>query len=1437
MLGGALAACGPIEEETGSTESSSTESATEESTSCDSSSTTESSETETVTETETETESDTDSSTEVIDYAEGLFGPSITVANKLANGVQTNFSDENRTSYVINNYDIQLEASLGKKDDEFFGVTSLKNRNGGVYLENTMDVFVRMKDGKTYYASQSTNKAHSNVYRLGYYYYDVHIVGQDFLSGYDVSNTLDIPINELNRNGNGVGSFKYKGDELVFNTTSSSCFFWMAYGGKDTYSYSADDYNVVQFTLEAPNATSATVWYVAGGETQHNTPQRVSIELIPDGKTHTYTVLLSKGYNYSGTVSGLRFDFSGNKVGDVLTLSDIKLGKADISAPILTLDRTFHTYPDKLHQSIHFSATGDAENIDALGMITEIAADTVNKLVVKADGEVYTDISKVKDWASAEYVGFDIKNAGIFGYILANHETSGTIKVTLEDGKYVIIQESAPEGGVIKSPKKYTENDFYMGQRLYTDDSHSFDKFIAEAEFERDPAIGITASTDYLGYNPISGAFEFKIGGSGFNPPYYYEWNRHYTSKINVKTKLEDLRIYIRTIGSSGCLEGAALLDKDGMLLPIPLEVSKNFEGENEEPIVDFGDKQYGETLFPIYALKNTQYSFTVVNAYQNWGNYPLKQISSIQYFAPYYHLSTGVTESSCIAPWYNDQGRNLWTLPDFRSMSAPLWDNQPQHSHGGIQYFLQYTDSDGKYNASENYSNIIGSSGLSYSEVLMSYISDDEKIKVDYNHIEFPQNDEMRAFYEMNYEVLEDVKITDFKKDFSFYSCKAYGGTFTKLGYLNADNEAVNVTMNGEEAPVFYKLGDKSPYAAFYDIKLNDPKATWVNVGIVIHSYDITIGGEKYEGKFSLMVKNNQCFLSLDLGEVTLKKGDKFTINMIIVPWGDPKSETDINMQNVRQDSAINPLSVTVTKGEKIESPFVPRVKTDDGKSAEFTLKGGANNVAVRVYGFNKLTAPKIYEKIDGKWVPYTVNSADNPDPNKNYNYYDGYYAFYDEDGTYSYSFVTNMTEKAEDGTIKHLGERTFKIVADEDFVPWPVDENKYEDPLDLYVTPTQLYINTNNGTIKGMSRGEISQDGTYVTFYGDGVGGHNKEVTPVIFSQSQSSDMKETGRYIVLKYRVPSTNKVVNNFEFYIATNKGGPDGKGDSVPALITPRDDKWKIAVFDLEKLGVSAYMPNEDDGKYYARFLRFDIFNLVMGTEDYVDIGFVGMTNDFDKILALAAADKDIDGKLVYVNRGGYNGEVDVATGTIIEMPSDYIKPSSGYHLSKVPYGASVDYIVGLGPNGSTKPFANKQASLKMGPVKIAHNSTTLSGTYLFTITGWNVVQGNIERYVWSVDGGKTWNDASVKLIQAGDAIRNAASGICGKTLTAEDAADGVISGNRGVAADLTAYAGQTVDITIAAVPKDDPMGLCLVLYATGVTVSKEPISSGDTSGD
>ena len=222
-----------------------------------------------------------------------------------------------------------------------------------------------------------------------------------------------------------------------------------------------------------------------------------------------------------------------------------------------------------------------------------------------------------------------------------------------------------------------------------------------------------------------------------------------------------------------------------------------------------------------------------------------------------------------------------------------------------------------------------------------------------------------------------------------------------------------------------------------------------YANVSFMIRHAEFVIGGEKVNPGFVVVEKSYQTRLSLDLGEVTLKKGDKITIHAIIMPWGSQETDytaaqPDINVLNVRQDSIIDPLKATAgANAEIIDSVWLPKIKTTDGKSVEFTLSGGENNVAFRVYGFKMLTAPKLYEKVNGEWVLVDVSSLNKPDKEGNAHAYDGYTVHYDGDGTFSYSFITTLTG---DQT------KTFKVVADEAFNGWPNQELPIVEHTDVF-------------------------------------------------------------------------------------------------------------------------------------------------------------------------------------------------------------------------------------------------------------------------------------------------------------------------------------------------------------------------------------------------
>ena len=1170
---------------------------------------------------------------------EGEYADLIENADYLKNGVTSYFVDGNRNYYRVENNNMNLDYVLTNKESQ---LVSISNKKGNAYVKDTMDVFIKTTEGNTYYTSDSQRAAVANLYRYGYYYYDVHFYDQDFTNKTEITAEKEIDFKYFN----GVTDMsELVVEDGVLKSTITSPYDPQIRTEKFKAKVNTATYNSLRITMKTDSTSTVSLFVIAGEKESYNEEQRVDLTTKPDGKYHTYIVTLNDGVisDYTGYLKGIRLDFNGS-AGDNIEISDISAVWVDnFGAPNVRIDRNFHTYTDKMTQVIRLFALSDVTNIAEIGMTTKIAADTVDKLIVKDANGTHDTIDGV-DWATARYIGFDVKDAGVFGYIMPDHAASGKMTVTIEDGYYVITQTTTPENGTILAPipassnrdqvvtqfvgnsmdPYHSVNEFDFGQRIYTDSTHDFAKFVYEAECEINPipAENIVINEErspgstYDGYDPLRGIYCFTVKENvGFHDGYYYQQNKHCPVSFKITGDDKDRSIYVLAYTFATSIECSVVLDKNDMMLPVPLEVSKNFSNEFEEPIYAWGDIRYSEVRFPMVINAGESQELTVLHLYQNWGQFPLKQISSIQFFAPYYHLSTGCSESNCIASYYV-HNKDLQTLPDHRAMSAPIWDTDPQHTAGGFHYWLQYTDSYGNHYATEDKVNIINSAGPTYADIDLTYLSDDGKIKVTYNHMEMPQTDENRTYYQINYEVLGDVSFKDFRRDFSFYSAHGLNGNYDHIGYLDENNDSVVVDIGKNGQETMYKLGNELPYFDMFEISEGKGKDDYVNLSFMIYNSKFVIGGEDVDPGFVIIDKNYTVYLSLDLGEVTLKKGDKFTINAILMPWG--SQETNYNLRNpdknvldVRKYNLKDPLkAIAVKDAEVIDSVFFPMVKTTNGKSLEFTLSGGEGNTTFRAYGFEKLTAPKLYEKVTreeldefgnvintyDEWVLVDVSSAYTPDSYGNAHAYDGYAVHYDSDGTYSYSFVVALKGRAE---------RTFRVDASEDFTKWP-EVDVFVPSSDVFFDSKTLVESVNTKTAQA-----ITEDGKkFVRVYGNGSAGEICLSLPIV--------APSTGDLLVIKYRIPATNTVKHDlFQAYISTESQDPSDPNYAI-ARTAKQDGEWHVMVIDLSEYGMKNFIQNED-GTYNTKHLRLDIVNTTLGSNDYIDIQYVSICKTMDEV--------------------------------------------------------------------------------------------------------------------------------------------------------------------------------------------------------------------------
>ena len=1181
-------------------------------------------------------------------------------ADHLANGVQAYHKGVDRDEYVIENTNMTLTYPLVNTMNQ--QVSSLTTKDGRTYITDTMDVFVTMTNGKTYYASQSVVDTATNIYRLGYYFYETRLENQIFVGGEgtDLENSKELPVTKID--------YDYTNNVTVLDRDTNENSVKVRIDDANDpglalngIKFSADKCKYLQFTIKAGSGvgSNAEIFIIAGSKYNYTSDQRIEQKISADGQYHTYTVALGRVQDYTGNVKGIRFDING-KAGSEFEIKDVKAIAIKEDAPAdLTLCRSFLAYSDKLHHTLQVAASRETENISQIGMITRIPVDRVESLVIKDRGGLKYSLEDKIGWNKVEYFGFLIKGVGVFGYTMPYDGKGGNVRITIEDGNYVIRQYYVPMDGVIRPSEDGTgnANDFYLGQRIYTDTERDFAKFIIEAECETHPLDDKnfvvnplrSGGATYAGYDSLRGAYKFNVdAAAGFNGPYFEYPNRHFGVEFDVKGDSYDREIYVMTYTTSGSLECAAILDNNRMMLPIPIEVAKNFRGDGENNIFMKDDATYGETVIPLIISAEESTGYSILNLYQNWGRFPLKQISSIQFFSPYYHLSMGVTETNCVVPF----GSNGLSLPDFRSMSAPHWKSQPQHNSCGTHSFVRYYDTEGIYIANQLDYVYIDSYGPTYADMTTVFYSDDGKIKITYNHMEQPQDDENRTFYQLKLEILGDLTLNNFKEDFYLYNVTPNDptGVYQKVGYLNDKNESVVVSANKSGTPVEYILGDKCPYFSFFDMDGYTSKHAegYSNVAMMVYNSEFIIGGEKRDVDLVLRDMSGALRLTLDLGNVTFNEGDSLTLNGILLPWGSQEYEDGIvdltttppnyeydmvlddgtlymdkNVRDVRADSLLNPLKAIPVENCETASKsvgiFLPEIATTNGKSATFKLEGGNNNVAVRAYGFNTLTVPKI-ERLNesGEWEAYEVSSVGKRDQ-LGYGYsYDGYGVNYDGDGTYSYSFVVKMDEGAA---------QTFRITADSEFKGWGEEKDPTADlPLNVYIEPGNMadlgasIVNPVGCTY------EIDLEGGFFRFYGMG----ENMVEGYFTAYSESPLYPTTGQYFVFKYRLPTTNKSkITYFDVFTSTEGKGATGSGDTVRATgVGLKDGLWHVVVIDLS--AIEKYTPNRK-GEYIAKFLRFDVMNSASAIPetDYIDIAYYGFSDNLADICKLNAEESEL----------------------------------------------------------------------------------------------------------------------------------------------------------------------------------------------------------------
>ena len=210
----------------------------------------------------------------------------------------------------------------------------------------------------------------------------------------------------------------------------------------------------------------------------------------------------------------------------------------------------------------------------------------------------------------------------------------------------------------------------------------------------------------------------------------------------------------------------------------------------------------------------------------------------------------------------------------------------------------------------------------------------------------------------------------------------------------------------------------------------------------------------------------------------------------------------------------------------------------------------------------------------------------------------------------------------------------------------------------------------------------------------------------------------------------------------------------------------------------------------------------------------IETGFVTNQGDYNRTFANDAILK----KVAYAMADGIASYYGLsASGNLPSVDAPAVPTAPAYY-------SCVDHINGVGPNGT--PNYNNINGMGGNPAVIDATANGVPADTKLAIGGWMGVDGGTSHYVYSLDNGATW--------------KNATGGYDGEPLPNHYAGMGYSNGTKmgmfhkdvsPIVADLSAYPGQKLTVLFAAVSAKDSSFVLPFLKVTNYTVSGTPAPS------
>ena len=671
---------------------------------------------------------------------------------------------------------------------------------------------------------------------------------------------------------------------------------------------------------------------------------------------------------------------------------DVQLADAGGAAVPIKGEVVFYSYPEKTHIGVILHVTGPIE-VKSACIRLETNADTcASPTECKLEDGV-----RINDFVVLKRNDKEPALAAIYPV------PKGVDDVTLEKAEAGVVvsnyvySDEAHSGAVAKWNAGEKHSAFFELFPLQTAEVSDD----LEAEVRPLLSANMTAKLGRtLGYDPVRGCYKVQTDTPGGFTYHYEHPNDYEIAAFSIRNDATPRKVYVmhETRHHPGNVECGVVLDETGCTLPITVQISKNFAGEKEEPFYNPNDTPFSETFFPLHLEPEETRALTSLHLYQNWGSHPLKQFSSLGGWMDYYHMSTGVTETTCYVPFLFG-GLDGVSIADLRPMSQRMWESQPQHDNVAGHSFLRYQDSGGQWHFIEYTGTTFRSTGPNWADVSLGYLSDDGRARVTLDVFELPQTDELRNFIRMRIDFLDDIDIRDgdFARNVRLLNIASWVQrmryTHVAYGEPIGNPQVVPIELDDDFTLAGAPLPSENGFATIY------PDKSGANAYIV-RRFAGRIDGEAVAPGVSAIGQQNGDTV-LMLVPVTrakrIKAGDWIEADLFIMPYGGGTQDWK-PAQKAAFDFGLNAPRVTsVAAGSKI-SDFPTRVALDTSGVAEFSVTGGMNYIPIIVEGSKDYTCQRIYLLDNGE--KKLIDHAQKGER-------DGYQVFAKEDGTFGWVFL----------------------------------------------------------------------------------------------------------------------------------------------------------------------------------------------------------------------------------------------------------------------------------------------------------------------------------------------------------------------------------------------------------------------------------------------